>query len=107
MNRSSHEGETGSTVYYYNIEQNSVEEKLFVSSDKAYDRAQEEVGGLVYYNVENGCLYTIADDVLYKMDMNKGTKKELATGLNEDQYVASEDGHLVAYEKEDPSKSSL
>ena len=43
-----------------------VEEKLFVSSDKAYDRAQEEVGGLVYYNVENGCLYTIADDVLYK-----------------------------------------
>ena len=49
--------------------------------------------------------YTIADDVLYKMDMNKGTKKELATGLNEDQYVASEDGHLVAYEKEDPSKS--
>ena len=63
------------------------------------------MGGLVYYNVENGCLYTIADDVLYKMDMNKGTKKELATGLNEDQYVASEDGHLVAYEKEDPSKS--
>ena len=105
MNRGSHEGETGSAVYYYNIEQNSVEEKLFVSSDKAYDRAQEEVGGLVYYNVENGCLYTIADDVLYKMDMNKGTKKELATGLNEDQYVASEDGHLVAYEKEDPSKS--
>ena len=99
MNRGSHEGETGSAVYYYNIEQNSVEEKLFVSSDKAYDRAQEEVGGLVYYNVENGCLYTIADDVLYKMDMNKSTKKELATGLNEDQYVASEDGHLVAYEK--------
>ncbi len=58
------------------------------------------MGGLVYYNVENGCLYTIADDVLYKMDMNKGTKKELATGLNEDQYVASEDGHLVAYERE-------
>lgn len=105
MNRGSHEGETGSAVYYYNIEQNSVEEKLFVSSDKAYDRAQEEVSGLVYYNVENGCLYTIADDVLYKMNMNKGTKKELATGLNEDQYVASEDGHLVAYEKEDPSKS--
>ena len=105
MNRGSHEGETGSAVYYYNIEQNSVEEKLFVSSDKAYDRALEEVDGLVYYNVENGCLYTIADDVLYKMDMNKGTKKELATGLNEDQYVASEDGHLVAYEKEDPSKS--
>ena len=58
------------------------------------------MGGLVYYNVGNGCLYTIADDVLYKMDMNKSTKKELATGLNEDQYVASEDGHLVAYEKE-------
>lgn len=105
MNRGSHEGETGAAVYYYNIEQNSVEEKLFVSSDKAYDRAQEEVGGLVYYNVENGCLYTVADDVLYKMDMNKGTKKELATGLSEDQYVASEDGHLVAYEKDDPSKS--
>ena len=26
MNRGSHEGETGSAVYYYNIEQNSVEE---------------------------------------------------------------------------------
>ena len=105
MNRGSHEGETGAAIYYYNIEQNSVEEKLFVSSDKAYDRAQEEVSGLVYYNVGNGCLYTIADDILYKMDMKKGTKKELATGLNEDQYVASDDGHLVAYEKDDPSKS--
>ena len=105
MNRGSHEGETGAAVYYYNIEQNSVEEKLFVSSDKAYDRAQDEVGGLVYYNVDNGCLYTIADDVLYKMDMNKGSKRELATGLSEDQYVASNDGHLVAYEKDDPSKS--
>ena len=105
MNRGGHEGETGAAVYYYNIEQNSVEEKLFVSSDKAYDRAQDEVGGLVYYNVDNGCLYTIADDVLYKMDMNKGSKRELATGLGEEQYVASDDGHLVAYEKDEPSKS--
>ena len=106
MNRGSHEGETGAAIYYYNIEQNSVEEKLFVSSDKAYDRAQEEIGGLVYYNVANECLYTIADGVLYKMDMNKGTKKELATGLDQDRYVASEDGHLVAFENEDPSKAT-
>lgn len=101
MNRGEHEGEVGVAVYYYNIEQNSVEEKAFISSDKSYERAVSEMGGLAYYNVSTDYLYVLADGTLYEIDMAKGKKTELAAGLKEQQYVVSDDGHIIAYQTGD------
>lgn len=98
MNRGEHEGEVGVAVYYYNIEQNSVEEKAFISSDKSYERAVSEMGGLTYYNVSTDYLYVLVDGTLFEINMAKGKKTELAAGLKEQQYAVSDDGHIIAYQ---------
>lgn len=36
--------------------------------------------------------------MLYQVDVTKNSQKELAIGLEEGQYVASSDGHLLAYQ---------
>lgn len=98
MNRGDHEGETGAAVYYYNIEKNTVEEKVFVSTDKGYGWTAKELSKLIYYNVDKDILYILADGSLYEVDVRSGWKEELVTGLSDDQYVVAEDGHLAAYQ---------
>ncbi len=100
VNRGSHEGETGVLVYYYNTEQNSVEEKAFLSSNRSYGRIVKELGELVYYSTTQDMLYVMADGTLYEIDIDKGQETELITGLLDDQYVVSSDGHIVAYQEE-------
>lgn len=100
MNRGSHEGEVGIAVYYYDTEQNSVEEKVFVSSKRSYERVIYELGDLVYYSVSNNIFYVLSDGTLYEVDADNGKKTELATGLSDSQYVVSDDGKLAAYRKQ-------
>lgn len=96
MNRGEHEGETGAAVYYYNIGQNTVEEKMFIATDKSYERTVYELGNLIYYNVEQDILYVLVDGTLYEVKGRTGIMTELVTGLSERQYVVSADGHAVA-----------
>ena len=39
MNRGEHEGQVGVAVYYYNVEQSSVEEKVFIPTDTSWGNA--------------------------------------------------------------------
>lgn len=98
MNRGEHEGEVGVAVYYYNISQNTVEEKAFVSDDQSYRRTEEKLGKLIYYSVDREMLYMLVEGSLYRVDVVSGYKKELVTGLTNEQYVVSADGHLAAYQ---------
>ena len=50
MNRGRHEGETGVAVYTYDAMKNSVEERIFIESDKPYRILRSEVGRLAYVN---------------------------------------------------------
>ncbi len=106
MNRGEHEGEVGAAIYYYDIEKNSVEEKAFIPSNKSFAIAEDELGKLVYYNNKQQVLYVMTGGTLYKVDLVKHTQEELVTGLKEGQYVASEDGHLLAYQNEGDSQNS-
>lgn len=101
MNRGEHEGEVGAAIYYYNIEQNSVEEKAFIASDKSYGSAVYELGRFVYYNVKKDMLYMMVDGSLYEINVEKKGKEKkevVVEGLEEDQYVVSDDGHMIAYQ---------
>ncbi|HIW83220.1 MAG TPA: hypothetical protein H9873_02720 [Candidatus Dorea gallistercoris] len=98
MNRGGHEGEVGVAIYYYDIETSSVEEKVFLSTDKSWGNAIEELGKLVYYNVDEDILYVLADQTFYEIDVKRDEQNVLAEGLADDQYVVSEDGHIVAYQ---------
>ena len=100
MNRGTHEGKVGVNVYYFDIEKNAVNEIAFIPSTKSFVIAKDELGKMVYYNQQSRLLYVLAGGVLYRVDVASGKQEELAKQLTEGQYVASEDGHLLAYQIE-------
>lgn len=100
MNRGEHEGQVGVDIFYYDISENSVEEKAFIPTDQSFAMAEEELGKLVYYSHERSFLYVLAGGTLYQIDLEKNKQDELATNLKEGQYTASADGHLIAYQKD-------
>lgn len=98
MNRGNHEGQVGVDVFYYDLPKNSVEEKAFIPTDQSFALAEEELGKLVYYNHDKELLYVLTGGVLYRVELTDKKQEELAKGLVEGQYIASDDGHLVAYQ---------
>lgn len=100
MNRGPHEGESGIAIYYYNMEQNFVEEAAFIPSTQSQVVIQEELSELAYYNKEQDVLYVMVGDELLQVKPQKNQQEVLMEGLQKGQYVASKDGHLLAYQKE-------
>lgn len=98
MNRGEHEGEVGIAVYSYHVEQNSVEEMAFISTDKSYGHTVHELGEMVYYSANRNMLYAISDGTLYEIDVEKSRVKELVSGLSDGQYVVSENRKMAAYQ---------
>ncbi|MDD3402333.1 MAG: papain-like cysteine protease family protein [Hespellia sp.] len=98
MNRGEHEGEVGVDVFYYNLPQNSVEEKAFIPTNKSFAMAEEELGKLVYYSHSQELLYVLAGGTLYRIELDKNKQEEVVSGLEEGQYTASTDGHLIAFQ---------
>ena len=98
MNRGAHEGEVGVDVYYYDTENNVVEEKAFIPSTKSFAIAEEELGKMVYYNQEQNLLYILAGGNFYKINLAKDEQTVLGENLEEGQYTVSPDGHLMAYQ---------
>lgn len=99
MSRGEHEGEVGTAVYYYDIMKNSVEEKVFISSDKSYGNVIQELSRMVYYSLERNMLYVMLDGTLHEYCVEEDKDSTLVEGLEEEQYVVSEDGHLIAYQE--------
>lgn len=98
MNSGTHEGEVGVDILYYDAGKETVEEKVFLPSTKAFAITEYELGKMVYYSEERATLYVLTGGVLYQVDMKRGEKEMLAEGLQDGQYVASEDGHLLAWQ---------
>ena len=97
MNRGEHEGEVGVAIYSYDSAEKTVMEKTFISTNKAYDHADIELGKLVYYSESQGYAYALADGTLYEINVEKGRSRRLAEQLGSEDYVTSEDGKYVAY----------
>ncbi len=88
MDRGEHEGEVGVAVYYYDIEKNSVEEKVFISTNKSYAQAESELGEMSYYDAKTDMLYTMVDGTLYQYSVEDAEKKALVERRsNTQQYV--------------------
>ena len=99
MNRGEHEGESGAAIYYFRLAQNTVEEKVFIPSDQSSVMIEEKLGELAYYNNEADILYLLAEGTLYKIQLESQEQEILLSGLKEEQYVSSDDGHQIAYQK--------
>lgn len=98
MNRGVHEGRVGVAVYYFDNEKSSVTERAFVPSIKGYDVMKEEMGKFVYFSNQSEKLYVMVDGMFYCVNLEEDTRKVLVRGLEEGQYKASKDGHLLAYQ---------
>lgn len=98
MNRGDHEGKVGVAIYSFNSVKSSVIEKAFVPSKKGYEVMKEELGQFIHYSETESVLYVMLDGYLYRVDMQEDTKELLVRGLEEDQYMVSENGSLLLYQ---------
>ena len=105
MNRGDHEGEVGICVYHYDSVANTVEEELFIPSDKSYEVMKAELGRLMYEN-ESGCFYIMMNGSVYQIDMKTLECKELVNGLTENGYAVSDSHRYVAYTKGETDQAS-
>ena len=98
MNRGVHEGQVGVAVYCFDADKNSVEEKAFVPSSRGYYVMKENLGKYVYFSNREEKLYVMMDGTLYCVNLAEDTREVLVRGLENGQYLSSEDGHLLAYQ---------
>ncbi len=98
MNRGEHEGESGLAIYYFDMNTNSIEEKAFIKSNQSYLAIDEDLNRLAYYNSQQDILYILVEDDLYKINLTDNTQEILMENLQKDQYVTSEEGHMIAYQ---------
>ena len=99
MNRGEHEGESGIAIYYYYANKNCTREIAFIPSTTSYAVMEKTLGESAYYNQKQNVLYLLSDGTLRKIEMEEVAETILVEGLQKGRYVASEDGHLFAYQK--------
>ncbi len=96
MNRGIHEGEVGVGVYYYDALSQTVEEEVFITTDKSYEVLKAELGSLMYLN-EQKQFYFLLNNYVYKIDL---TDFEVLTLVEADTnacYAVSESGRYLAW----------
>lgn len=101
MNSGIHEGDVGVGVYHYDALNHTVEEEVFIRSNKSYEVLKAELGKLMYVN-EQKQLYLMLNDTVYKMDLTTFDVEILVEDGNEDCFAVSESGRYFAWVE--PSK---
>ncbi|MBO5246604.1 MAG: hypothetical protein J6B28_05010 [Eubacterium sp.] len=99
MNRGIHEGQVGVSVCHFDSTAATVEEVLFLRSDKSYDRLKTDMGGVLYENAE-GILYCMLEGCIYRINVAEKSVKTLAEGLSSESYCVSLDHHLLVWQQD-------
>ena len=103
MNRGIHEGMVGLSIFHYNMETNSVEEKAFISSNKGFGRSLDGVANLIHYSSQQGKVYFVMGGSLYEIDTNTHHQRIIFEGLAPEQYAFSADGNHIAWQMDEES----
>lgn len=94
MNRGRHEGEVGIQVYTYNSSLNTVEELIYIPSDRTYAVLEAEMEQLLYLN-RDGRLYLSLDHTVYQIDLANRSYTTLIDIAQDDSLWVSEN-HKIA-----------
>lgn len=105
MNRGIHEGEVGIAVYHYDGISNTVEEEIFISSNKSYDALSAELGELMYVN-EQKIMYLMMNETVYKIDLTTYEVTVRLENLKENEYAVSESNRFLAWIDHEESYNS-
>ena len=98
MNRGNHEGQTGINVFHYDSVGNTIEEILFIPYDKSSEMLKAEWGKLFYVS-DGNVFYLLAEDVLYRIDLDVRETQRVIEGLNPGRFAVSEDGRYIAWQE--------
>lgn len=101
MNRGNHEGKTGIAVYRYDAVANTVEELVFLESQKPYVILQEELGDLAFVTAEEA-LYLHLDGDIYFIDLESREWKIVVEDLPEAYCLLSDDQSILAWQEGEP-----
>ena len=96
MAKGAHEGQVGVALYTYDYEKNSVEELVFVNSDKPFDIFKDSVGKFAYMTEEN-LLYFMVGNSIYTVTMDSNEYMQLVTGLTKGNYIINEYNNILAW----------
>ena len=105
MNRGIHEGEVGVGVYYYDALAQTVEEEVFISTDKSYEVLKAELGKLMFVNEQKQFFFLLNNDV-YKIDLTTFDVEVLVEADTNECYAVSESGRYLAWISQDNLNSS-
>ncbi len=105
MNRGKHEGEVGIGVYHFDGIAHTVEEEIFISSDKTYEKLKAELGELMYVN-EQKQLYLMVNEDIYKIDLSSYDVDLAVETQNGEGYAISASDRYVAWVAADKLNSS-
>lgn len=105
MNRGIHEGEVGVGVYYYDALAQTVEEEVFISTDKSYEVLKAELGKLMYVN-EQKQFFFLLNDTVYTIDLTTFEVEKLVESEAEACYAVSESGRYLAWISQEKLNSS-
>jgi len=97
MSRGDYEGQTGAAVYYYSAAANSVTLKAFVPCSLGSERAEQELGGLLYYSQQQNAVYALLNSTFYRLDVSTGETETITDNISADQCAFSSDGRYVAW----------
>lgn len=98
MNSGIHEGNVGVGVYHYDALGHTVEEEVFITSNKSYEVLKAELGDLMYVN-EQKQLYLMINHTVYKVDLNTFEVDTLVENGNDDCFAVSKSGRYFAWIK--------
>ncbi len=107
MNRGRHEGEVGTQVYTYNGSHNTLEELVYIPSDKSYPVLAAELEQLLYLN-RDGQLYVEMNNSVYGIDLQERAARVLVDIGENDFLQVSENHKIIVWpEGEDIYHSSV
>ena len=97
MNRGRHEGEVGTSVYYYDSSRNYIEEKIFIPFNRCGGMLKEEVEKLSYIT-RNNDFYIYVEGSIYCVDLDSLESHVVASDMGS--ILSSASNQLVAWEDE-------
>ena len=96
MSRGIHEGQVGIGIYHFDSLTLTVEEMLFLPTDKAADRLLVDNQNIIYENPE-GNLFLLYEDNLIKISLTDCQAQVIAGGLQSGQYLFDSEYHLFVW----------
>ena len=100
MNRGTHEGECGLSLYTFNVAHNTIEEDAFIPYDKGAKALIVQVDQLLYYSGEHR-LYLTLDGKVYGVNLIDRSVEELINLDSDEMLKVSSNGQIIVWQESD------